>query len=119
MTLRLLSVLLCGLCVGAAGDANGTVARRNIYTPNTISFAESATPAIPAYQQFKSSAWTAKASASTAASAVQWQILRNDPRQDSLVMMTSSTDLGVRLQTWNGVSWSGASLLTPDCGTIV
>lgn len=113
--LQRITAAAVGVTAGVAGAGTES---RNVYTPPMVSFVEYAAPTVPRFQEYVSSAWTAKASVTSAASTVQWECLRTDPHLDGLALLTGSDDKGVRLQSWDGTAWSAVSVLAADCGSI-
>jgi len=100
---------VAGLCaVASAGPT----------TPTTAVFVTTATPTNPTSQQWDSAAWTAAAAVGSTTVQADWQILRNNPRNDELAVLSLSEDMGLRLRFWNTGGWGSTSTLTSSTGTI-
>jgi hypothetical protein len=103
------------VCVGGfmGGALGGGL---NPYTQTMSAYVETTAGSSPQYQRYQSG-WTSKAAASGVASPCEWQVLRNCSLRNELALVTCNDHAGVELQVWNGVSWSGTSMMTNDCGT--
>jgi hypothetical protein len=86
-------------------------------TPTMMTYVESSSQSVPRFRQLSGS-WTGVAAASGCGSAVAWQVLRNNPKQDQLTLVTAGEDRAIRMQAWDGTSWTAPTMLTADCGNI-
>lgn len=86
--------------------------------PMTLTYIEESDGHIPAYREFAGGAWGVQLSASSVASDARWVLARGSAKRAEAALVTASSDLALRIQLSNGVSWGPASVLSPTCGTI-